>query len=167
MEILSIAVISIITFIAVVSSWVFFSGTFIMTILALVMAWWGGFQGEIQIIHIILLFALSAILEVIEFGLGAVVAQQYGASKRSTILSIVGGIVGTILGGSVFIFIGALIGLLTGAYLGAYWGERQDGKSQNEAKRAALAVLAGTITSKVLKSVAVVWIGFWLIQVAG
>ena len=72
----------------------------------------------------------------------------WGAEKRSAFLAVIGGVLGTIVLGSLFFIVGAILGLLIGSYLGAYWGEHQAGKAPDEARRAALAALMGSIAGK-------------------
>lgn len=74
--------------------------------------------------------ALAVIGEVIEFAAGAAGAAKQGASRRSILLSLVGGVAGSILGATAGIpipvvgsMIGALLGGSIGAFAGAYFGE--------------------------------------------
>jgi uncharacterized protein len=74
--------------------------------------------------------ALAVFGEIIEFAAGAAGAAKHGASRRSILLSLVGGIAGSILGATAGVpipvigsMIGALLGGSIGAFAGAYYGE--------------------------------------------
>ena len=156
-------IIGIILFTAVVAliTWIGVPGTFIMSVLVLVCGLITGFAA-ITATHISTIFAISILLEVVEFFMGGLAARYYGASRRSAVFAILGGVAGTIIGVGIFIPVGALVGLLTGSYLGAYLSESLAGKSGAESARAALGAVLGNVVSKTLKSAAVVIVGIWL-----
>jgi hypothetical protein len=117
--------------------------------------------------QITLLFILSIILELMEFLLGAIVAKYFGASNRSAMLAVVGGIMGIIIGTSILPLIGTLAGLFAGAYSGVYIGEISSGKTAKESARSAFGACIGTLLSKFIKSASVVIIGLWFIKQIG
>lgn len=164
MDVLAAIVISLIMVASAIIIWLGFPGTFIMTILVFLWGWGSGFE-TFTLVHSIWVLVVTFILEGVEFLLGSITAQIYGASRRSAFLGIVGGIVGTILGAGVFAIFGALVGLLAGSYLGVYWGELINGMEKKDAARAALAALMGNVAAKLLKSTAAIVIGVWMIRV--
>ena len=135
-----------------------------MSIFALIWGWFIDFS-VITVNHILIMFGISVVLEGFEFLFAGVAARYYGASKRSALFAIVGGIVGTILGAGMFLLVGAFLGLLSGSYLGAYFSERLSGKSSAESARAALGAVMGNIVSKTIKSTAAIAMGVWMIRV--
>jgi uncharacterized protein YqgC (DUF456 family) len=99
---------------------------------------------------------LAVIGEIIEFVAGAAGAAKQGASRRSILLSLVGGIAGSILGATAGIpipIIGSLIGALSGgsvgafagAYLGETWKERPHATGVAVGKAAFVGRLWGTV----------------------
>ena len=161
MDVLIIIGVILFTIIVALITWVGIPGTFIMSVFVLVCGWITGFAA-ITATHVLFIFTISIILEVVEFFMGGLAARYYGASRRSAVFAILGGIAGTIIGVSIFIPVGALVGLLTGSYLGAYLSEKLSGKTNADAARAALGTVLGNVVSKTLKSTTVVIIGIWL-----
>ena len=161
MDILIIIGLILFTLIVALVTWIGIPGTFIMSFVVLFCGWLTGFE-VIGAHHIFTVFGVSILLEVVEFLMGGLAARYYGASTRSAIFAILGGIVGTIIGAGIFFPIGALLGLLIGSYLGAYLSEKIAGKPDAEAARAALGTVIGNVASKTLKSTTVVIIGIWL-----
>ncbi|MBT3253319.1 MAG: DUF456 domain-containing protein [Candidatus Marinimicrobia bacterium] len=163
MEILTLLLIITITAISAVTIWMNLPGSFLMLVFILIWAWFGDFV-LISLTEIFIIFGLLVLLEILEFALSGLAAKYGGAEKRSAFLAVIGGVLGTIVLGSLFFIVGAILGLLIGSYLGAYWGEHQAGKAPDEARRAALAALMGSIAGKLLKSATTVIIGVWMIQ---
>ncbi len=161
MDVLIIIGIILFTIVVALITWIGVPGTFIMSVFVLVCGWITGFTA-ITPTHVIVIFAISIVLEVVEFFMGGLAARYYGASRRSALFAILGGIAGTIIGVSILVPIGALVGLFTGSYLGAYLGEKLSDKTDADSGRAALGTVLGNVVSKTLKSTAVVIIGIWL-----
>ena len=161
MAILIIIGIMLFTVVVALITWIGVPGTFIMSVLVLVCGWITGFAA-ITPTHVIVIFAISILLEVVEFFMGGLAARYYGAGRRSALFAILGGLAGTIIGVGILLPIGALAGLFAGSYLGAYLGEKLSGKTDADAARAALGAVLGNVVSKTLKSAAVVIIGIWL-----
>ncbi len=161
MDVLIIIGIMLFTVVVALITWIGVPGTFIMSICVLVCGWITGFEA-ITPTHVIVIFAISIVLEVVEFFMGGLAARYFGAGRRSALFAILGGIAGTIIGVSILVPIGALVGLFAGSYLGAYLGEKLSGKTDADAARAALGAVLGNVVSKTLKSTAVVIIGIWL-----
>jgi len=164
MEVIFTVVIVVFTLFAFLITWIGIPGTFCMSIVALVWGWSINFS-VITVNHLIFMFGISVLFEVLEFFLGGIAARYYGASKRSAVFAILGGIVGAIIGAGFFILIGALVGLLIGSYLGAYLSEKLSGKTSSESVRAALGAVLGNIVSKTVKSTTAVIMGVWMIKV--
>jgi uncharacterized protein YqgC (DUF456 family) len=163
MQILALLLILTITAISAITIWLNLPGSFLMLIFIFIWAWIGGFA-LISVSELFIILGIMLFLEVLEFSLGGIAAKFTGAEKRSIFLAIIGGLVGTIFLGSLFFILGALLGLFLGSYLGAYWGERQAGKTPENARRAALGALLGSIAAKVIKSAMTVIIGIWMIK---
>jgi len=161
MDVLIIIGIILFTIVVALVTWIGVPGTFIMSVFVLVCGWITGFAA-VTATHVLTIFAISIALEVVEFFMAGVAARYYGASRRSAVFAILGGITGTIIGVSILVPVGALIGLFAGSYLGAYLGEKLSGKTDADAARAALGTVLGNVASKTLKSTAVVIIGIWL-----
>ncbi|MBA7621916.1 MAG: DUF456 family protein [Calditrichaeota bacterium] len=161
MDVLIIIGIILVTIVIALVTWIGVPGTFIMSVFVLVCGWITGFAA-VTATHVLTIFAISIALEVAEFFMAGVAARYYGASRRSAVFAILGGLAGTIIGVSIIVPIGALVGLFAGSYLGAYLGEKLSGKTDTGAARAALGAVLGNVVSKTLKSTAVVIIGVWL-----
>jgi len=161
MDVLIIIGIILVTIVLALVTWIGVPGTFIMSVFVLVCGWITGFAA-ITPTHVLVIFAITISLEVVEFFMAGVAARYYGASRRSAVFAILGGLAGTIIGVSILVPIGALVGLFAGSYLGAYLGEKLSGKTDADAARAALGTVLGNVASKTLKSTAVVIIGIWL-----
>jgi uncharacterized protein len=68
---------------------------------------------------ILLVAAMAAFAEAIEFVMGGRFAAKYGGSRRAAWGAIIGGVVGGVIGGGVIFLIGGLFGALIGSFLGA------------------------------------------------
>ncbi len=161
MDVLIIIGIMLFTVVVALITWIGVPGTFIISVLVLVCGWITGFAA-ITLTRVLVIFAISITLEVVEFFMAGVAARYYGASRRSAVFTVLGGITGTIIGVSILVPVGALVGLFAGSFLGAYLGEKLSGKTDADAARAALGTVLGNVVSKTLKSTAVVIIGIWL-----
>ncbi len=104
-------------------------------------AWLGPSEGRIAIgattLAAAFLFALLG--EIIEFAAGAMGAQKAGASRRSTLLAVVGSMAGALIGAFVGIpipVVGPILAAIlfggVGATAGAIYGEWTDGRSWRE-----------------------------------
>jgi uncharacterized protein YqgC (DUF456 family) len=163
MDIVIIIVIVLLMILAALVTWVGIPGTFIMSAVAFFYGWATSFEA-VTGSHILTMVGISLILEGLEFFLSGVAARLYGATRRSAVFAILGGIAGALIGVGFFIPVGAFVGLLVGSYLGAYLSEKLSGKSDAEAARSALGTVVGNVTSKAIKSTAAVIFGIWLIK---
>ncbi len=104
-------------------------------------AWLGPSEGRLAIgtatLSAAFLFALIG--EIVEFAAGALGAQKAGASRRSTILAVVGSMAGALIGAFVGIpipIVGPILAAIlfggVGATAGAIYGEWTDGRSWQE-----------------------------------
>ena len=116
MDVLIITGIILFTIVIALITWIGIPGTFIISVLVLVCGWITGFAA-ITGTHILTIFAISIFLEMVEFFMGGLAARYYGASRRSAVFAVLGGITGTIIGVGIFLPVGALIGLIAGSYL--------------------------------------------------
>lgn len=112
-------------------------GNWLCVLVVAVYAWLGPAEGRIAIDYpvVIAAFVLALIGEALEFSAGAVGARKAGASKKSTLFSIIGSMVGAITGailGLPIPLLGPVLAALLfggiGASLGAMYGEWSDGR---------------------------------------
>lgn len=164
MDIIVITGILIFTLMAVIITWVGISGPFLMSIFSLI---WGltTHFSNITVTYVVVFFIISVTFEVLEIFMGGLAEMYYGASGRSAVFAIFGGIVGAFLGTSLLLLIGAFLGLFIGSYLGAYLSEKLSGKTNAESMRTAFGTIMGNIVSRAMKSVAAVFMGIWMIKV--
>lgn len=125
-------------------------GTLVILFDALVYALVTGFD-KIGIGTLLVLVAISAVAESLEFLFGITWARRYGTSKRGVAASIVGGIVGAILLTPVFLGLGALIGSFIGALAGAFAVEVLEQRKLKPAARAGFGALAGRLAGLLAK----------------
>lgn len=92
---------------------------------------------------ILILAAMATVGEILEFILQAMGAKKYGSSGRGNLGGIVGAILGAIFGAPFFFGLGALVGALVGAFVGCLALEIGQGRSMEEAKRAAWGAMWG------------------------
>ena len=99
-----------------------------------------------------ILGGMAILGEFLEFFGGAAKAKQYGASKRSMVLSVLLGMLGAALGGvvgSAFPLVGSiallLVGAAGGAFLGTYLGEAWKGRPGHERWAISRAALFGRL----------------------
>ncbi|UCD36885.1 MAG: DUF456 domain-containing protein [Fidelibacterota bacterium] len=163
MDIFITILIVLVMIVAALVTWLGLPGTFIMSGLAFIYGLTTGFE-VVTIGHVLSMVAISIALEGLEFFLGGLAARLYGASRRSAVFAIVGGVVGALVGVGFLIPIGAFVGLLAGSYLGAYVSEKSSGKTDAEAARAALGTVVGNVSSKAIKSATAIIFGIWLIR---
>ncbi|WP_253156029.1 DUF456 domain-containing protein [Stieleria tagensis] len=116
-------------------------GNWICVALVALYVWAGPQQGRIAIDYTVLLatFLIALVGEIVEFIASAFGAKRAGASRRSTLYSILGSMVGAIAGAMIGIpvpVIGSLIAALLfgglGAAAGAMYGEWTDGRRWRE-----------------------------------
>lgn len=92
---------------------------------------------------ILVLTAIAASGEILEFILQAAGAKKYGSTKKGNIGGIIGAILGAIFGAPFFFGLGALVGALCGAFLGCLALELGQGRPMHEAKQAAWGAMWG------------------------
>ena len=112
-------------------------GNWICVLLVAIYAWLGPSEGRAAIGYgaVLGVFGIALVGEMIEFFAGAVGAQRAGASRRSTLYSIIGSMAGALTGAVVGVpvpVIGSVIAAILfggiGAAAGAMYGEWSDGK---------------------------------------
>lgn len=104
------------------------------------------------------LAGLAVFGEIVEFAAGAAGAAKQGASRRSIVLSLIGGIAGSVLGAGAGIpvpvvgsLIGALLGGSAGAFAGAYYGEVSSEQSHSTGVAVGKAAFMGRLWGTVGK----------------
>ena len=116
-------------------------GNWICGLLLALFAWLGPSEGRLAISYtaVIAGFAFALLGEVFEFFAGAAGAQRAGASRKSTLYSIIGSMVGAMTGAMVGIpvpVVGSVIAAILfgglGAAAGAMYGEWNDGRNWRE-----------------------------------
>jgi uncharacterized protein len=119
-------------------------------------------MAHVGLIPLIMMVAIAGVGELLEFAASALGASRLGASKRATLLAIVGSIVGAIVGlfvGGVIPIpvVGSVIGSLllggAGAAAGAVGGERWAGKSWDDSLQVGQAAFWGRLLGTIGKAV--------------
>ncbi len=104
-------------------------------------AWIGPDEGRLSLgmTTLVAAFLFALLGEIIEFAAGAVGAKRAGASRRSTLLAVVGSMIGALTGAFVGIpvpVVGSILAAIlfggVGATAGAIYGEWTDGRSWRE-----------------------------------
>ena len=149
--------------VCIILSWLNLPGSFIFLFFVFLMSY---FEIIIPLKNQFLLITLLIliVLEIIEFLLSALVIKLYGGTTSSSYLSILGAIIGSIIGTFIFPIIGSVIGLILGAYIITYYNEKNNGKSIQEATNIANSSILSFILTKSLKSISIIWIGWYLIK---
>lgn len=116
-------------------------GNWICVLLIALYAWLGPSEGRVAISYgsVLAGFAFALLGEVFEFFAGAAGAQRAGASRKSTLYSIIGSMAGAMTGAIVGVpvpVVGSVIAAILfggiGAAAGAMYGEWNDGRSWKE-----------------------------------
>jgi len=105
--------------------------------------WFHGFGFGAGFYVLLLALALSA--EAAEFVSQFFGAKRYGATGKGNLGGLVGALAGAILGALFLFGIGALFGAVAGAFAGCYLFERSHGRSDAEARRAAMGAMYGKV----------------------
>ena len=106
---------------------------------------------ELTWTFVLLLIALAAIGEAMEWFIQLKVGKQFGSSFKGNIGGIIGAIVGAILFLPLFFGFGALLGALVGAYLGCLAAELLQGREGKIARKAAWGAFLGKFLGLGLK----------------
>ena len=132
-------------------------GTWVQVAAAGVFAWSTGFT-TIGWPTLVLVVALAAAGEVIEFVLGGRYARKYGGSRRAAWGAIIGGLVGALLGTPVPI-VGNVVGAFVGAFFGAAALEMTHSPELRAAVRVGWGAFVGRLVATAVKSAIAVAIG--------
>ena len=97
-------------------------GLWVMVLAALLYAWYTSFQ-FIGLWTLLILIAIAAIAELIEFLAGSAGAKKAGGSRRAAWGALIGGLVGALVLTIPVPIIGTTIGLCIGVFAGALIGE--------------------------------------------
>jgi uncharacterized protein YqgC (DUF456 family) len=132
-------------------------GVFIILGSVFVYAYATDFSGEVGVAFLIALAILTVAAETADNWLTAIGAKRYGASSRSTWLSLLGGLLGAIFIGGPAAFLLGPLGPIAGGFIGAFAivvaYEMYLGKSREEARRAGWGSFLGRMAGIVLKVV--------------
>jgi hypothetical protein len=112
-------------------------------------------------VPLVLVVALAAVGEVVEFVLGGRYAKKYGGSTRAAWGAILGGLVGAFVGVPVF-----LVGSVIGAFVGAFAGAALMELTRSPDARAALRVGWGAFVGRLVATAAKSAIGVAIAAVA-
>ncbi|MEO9931529.1 DUF456 domain-containing protein [Rhodopirellula bahusiensis] len=138
-------------------------GNWVAIALMALYAWLGPETGRWQLglVSLAIAFLLGLVGELVEFLAGAMGASRAGASRRATLMAIVGSIIGAIVGGIVGLpipVVGPVLAAILfgglGATAGAMYAEWNDGKTWRDSWRIGQAAFWGRTTGTVGKMVA-------------
>ena len=145
-------------------------GNWMIVISTCLFAWWRWDSGIFSIYTLVVIFALAALGEIIEFSAGVLGARKSGASWPGSIASLFGAIVGAVFGTFLIPipFFGTLMGACLGAGTGVWGLEFSRGKKMEHSVRYAVGAGLGEffgITSKLILGI-VIWLtvaiaAFW------
>ena len=137
MNVLAIAVFSVGFIVAVLGVFLpILPGVPLAAVAALVVGWIGGFE-QLGFVPLGIVLGLTLLSLALDYAAGFIGAKRFGASRKGIIGSVVGAVVG--------LFLFPPFGFLIGAVLGAVGGELLGGRAFEEALRAAVGVLLGTL----------------------
>lgn len=130
---------------------------------ATVVYWIAVPTGSVGLVTVLVVAALVAVAEVLEFTIAGRYARQYGGSRRASVGAIVGGIVGAILGVPVPV-IGSMLGAFAGAFVGALAAELTVAReTRGEPLTVAKGALLGRVVAAAVKTgfalAILVWVG--------
>lgn len=125
-------------------------GVIVAALAALLAAWMTGFA-ELNTPPLVVIAVLTALSFAIDYIAGAIGAKRFGARRAGIIGSIVGGILG--------IFFFPPFGFLIGALGGAVVAELITGRDLQEATKAGVGVLVGTLGGMVAQIIILIAIG--------
>lgn len=121
--------------------------------------------GAIGIWTIVIVAALAAVGEIVEFVLAGRYARRYGGSRRAGWGAIIGSIVGAIVGVPIPV-VGSMVGAFVGAFAGAWLAEMTRAAEVGAATRVAMGALIGRIAAVAAKAgigcAVIAWVAFAL-----
>lgn len=136
-------------------------GNWLMIAVALIWTWLVGESfAEIGWLPLLVVVALAALGELLEFGASVLGTKKVGGGRRAATLSVVGSVVGGIVG--IFIALpvpiigwifGSLLFACVGALIGATLGEKWQGSDMNASLKVGGAAFAGRLVGTVSKIV--------------
>ena len=150
MEILGLILFILFSLIGLVLIALGFAGTFSIWLGSLIYASTNHFE-NIGWEILLLLLGLAIAGEVVEATLGALGAKKFGASRRSSLSVLVGGMLGGIVGGVFAPIIGSLVGVIIGGCLAPVIVEYAQQKEWPASFKAGLGALLGRMGGSLLK----------------
>ncbi len=106
---------------------------------------------DMNMFFFIMLFGLAILGEIIEYVAQSWGSKKYGSSTSGMWIGLLGAFIGAILGLPFLFGLGAFIGALAGAWIGCYFMEILNGRSREEASRAAKGALIGRLLGIIIK----------------
>ena len=145
-------------------------GNWMIVISTCLFAWWRWDSGIFSVPTLVVIVALAALGEIIEFSAGVIGARKSGASWPGSIAALFGAIAGAVFGTFLIPipFFGTLMGACLGAGTGVWGLEFSRGKKMEHSVRYAVGAGLGEffgITSKLILGI-VIWLtvaiaAFW------
>ena len=126
-------------------------GLWVMVAAAFGYAWATGFGNFLGWQGLVVLTALAALAELLEFLAGSTGAKKAGGSKRGMVGAIVGGILGALFLSFPLPIIGTIIGACLGTFLGAWAVELMVGKEMNQSVQIGVGAAKGRLWGTLLK----------------
>ena len=130
-------------------------GKFIIVGEALLYGWFHHFE-PFTLSFVGILLGIAVLAELVESGLSAIVAKNFGGTRHGMFGAILGSILGAIAGTPVTLVWGTLVGAFTGAFLGATlfeWIRHQNIKQAIHVGLGAMLGAMGTVFFKLLVAV--------------
>ena len=122
-------------------------------------------QGGIGWPTVVIVGAMMAIAEVLEWSLAARFARRYGGSKRAGWGAAIGGMVGAFMGVPIPV-VGPIVGAFAGAFAGALLFELGGGTGGGTATRVAWGALLGRVVAAGLKMGIGIVMAVWVLVAA-
>jgi uncharacterized protein YqgC (DUF456 family) len=130
-------------------------GTWLILTASILYAWFTDFT-VISVKLLLLLFAIAAIAELMEFGASVWGARRYGGTKRAMVGTLLGGLLGAIALSPLMFGLGSIFGAFLGAFAGAFCMTYLEERKMGEAARVGWGAFLGRVVATVFKGAAAV-----------
>ena len=105
---------------------------------------------------LLLLFAIAAIAELMEFGASVWGARRYGGTKKAMLGTLLGGLLGAIALSPLMFGLGSILGAFLGAFIGAFGATYLEERKMGDAARVGWGAFLGRVFATVFKGAAAV-----------